>query len=226
MLRIVAPVGISSVPATDVGTVSAVNVGPVATVNIRIAVEVIEIVDGDVIAAPAAPISPTAAPPKGAHSHTHTERDGKSCRIVARRRIGNGRVRIRWRPVDDRGIVRGHIDDLRVGLLDHNHTLILDDLGFHFLLLGRFETAFVLSFFSHALHGIHHIALLRKKRVAQICRPLNVVGEPLCYIWQTSQCLNARVPGLLGNRIGKCFIFQAWIFGQPLFELHDFERIC
>jgi hypothetical protein len=138
MLRIVAPIGISSVTAADVGTVSAVNVCPIATVNVGVAIEVIEIVDGDVITTPAAPISPTAAPPKGAHSHTHAKRDGKPCRIVARWRIGNGRVRISWRSIDHRGVVGGHIDNLRVGLLDHNHTLVLDDLGFHLLLLSRF----------------------------------------------------------------------------------------
>jgi hypothetical protein len=164
MLRIVAPVGIPPVPAADVGTVSAVNVCAVATVDISVAIEVIEIVNCDVITTPAAAPSPTASP-KSTHGHAHAKRDGKPRRIIAWRRVGNRRVRISWWPVDDGRIVRGYINDLRVGLLDHNHTLLVDDLGLYLLLLCRLEIAVVLSFFSHALHSFHHVVLLREKRV-------------------------------------------------------------
>ena len=48
-------------------------------------------------------------------------------------------------------------------------------LGFHLLLLAGFQIAFVLGLFAHALHGIHHIALLGQERVAEVSGPLNVV---------------------------------------------------
>jgi hypothetical protein len=50
---------------------------------------------------------------------------------------------------------------LRIGLLNNDDVLVFDDLGFHVLLFGRFQIAGVLSFLAHALHGIHHVALLR-----------------------------------------------------------------
>jgi len=49
---------------------------------------------------------------------------------------------------------------LRVGLLDDDYALALDNLGFHPLLFGRFQVAGVLGFLSHALHSIHDIGLL------------------------------------------------------------------
>jgi len=57
--------------------------------------------------------------------------------------------------------------------------------------------------FAHALDRIHHIALLRQKRVAQICGPLKVVRESLDHLWKACQGLNAWIPGLLRNRISE-----------------------
>jgi hypothetical protein len=109
--------------------------------------------------------------------------------------------------------------------LDHDHTLILNDLGFYLLLLGRFQIAGVLCLLAHALHGIHHIALLRQKRVAQVRGPLNVFCQTLYYFGQRSQRLNAWIPGLFHGGIGECFILQPGILCQPLLELDYFERI-
>jgi hypothetical protein len=68
---------------------------------------------------------------------------------------------------------------LWIGLLDHDDTLALDDLGFHILLLSRFQVAIVLGFFAHALHGIHHTTLLGQKPVTQVRGPLNIVRQAL-----------------------------------------------
>jgi hypothetical protein len=67
MLRIVAPVGISaevSIPASRLirWAVPVANVGAVAAVNIRVADEIIIVIDVDVISAPSASPAPTAAP--------------------------------------------------------------------------------------------------------------------------------------------------------------------
>jgi hypothetical protein len=45
------------------------------------------------------------------------------------------------------------------------------------LLRCRFECTGHLRFAAHALDGIHHTALLREKRVAEIGCPLNVIGQ-------------------------------------------------
>jgi hypothetical protein len=55
---------------------------------------------------------------------------------------------------------------LRISLFDNNDGFAFDDLGFHLLLLGRFQVASVLRLLAHSLNGIHDIALLRKERVA------------------------------------------------------------
>jgi hypothetical protein len=101
---------------------------------------------------------------------------------------------------------------LWVGLLDHDHTFVLNDLGFDLLLLGRFQIPLVLGFFAHALHGIHYIALLRQESVAQIGGPLNVVSETFHHVGKGSHGLNAGIPGLLRDSIGECLIFQPGIF--------------
>jgi hypothetical protein len=72
MLRIVTPVTASTVPTADVGAVSAIDVGAVPSINIGVAIEVIKVVNGNVVPAPTAAISP-AASPKRAHRHTNTE---------------------------------------------------------------------------------------------------------------------------------------------------------
>jgi hypothetical protein len=100
---------------------------------------------------------------------------------------------------------------LRIGLLNHDNSLVLDHLGFHLLLFGRFQVAFILSLLAHALHGIHHIALLRQERVAQIRGPLNIVCQALYDVWQSRECLDTWIPRFLRYRIGECLVLQPLI---------------
>ena len=95
---------------------------------------------------------------------------------------------------------------MRIGLFDDDHALVFDDFGFHLLLLGGFQIALFLGLLAHALHGIHHIALLRQECVAQVGGPLNVVGEALDYIGQSRQGLDAWVPGLLRYGISESLV--------------------
>jgi len=114
---------------------------------------------------------------------------------------------------------------LWIGLFDHDHGLAFDDLGFHLLLLVRFQVAFILSLLAHALHGIHHVALLRQERVAQIGGPLDVVCQALYHVGQTSQGLDAWIPRLLRRSIGERFVLQSRVLRKPLLELDDLEGI-
>ena len=107
-------------------------------------------------------------------------------------------------------------------MFDHNHTLVLDDLGFHLLLLGGFQIAVLLSLFAHALHGIHHIALLRQKRVAQVSGPLDIVCKAFDYIGQSGHRLNARIPRLFCHSVGQSLVFQTRVFQKPLLKLDEF----
>jgi hypothetical protein len=110
-------------------------------------------------------------------------------------------------------------------LFDYDDWLVLDDSGFNYLLLRGFQIALAFSFLAHALHGIHHIALLRQERIAHIGSPANVVGEALYHIGQSGQCLNTWIPWLFCHSIGERLVFEPWVLRQPLLELNDFEWI-
>jgi hypothetical protein len=114
---------------------------------------------------------------------------------------------------------------LWISLFDYDHTLALDDLGLHLLLLARFQITGVLRLLAHALHSIHQIALLRQESVAQIGGPLDVVCQALDYIGQSGHRLDTWIPGLLRDGIGECLILEPGIPRQPLLELDQFERV-
>jgi hypothetical protein len=86
-------------------------------------------------------------------------------------------------------------------LLDNDHLLALNCLGFDLLVFIRHQSSFALCRHAHPLDGVHHIALLREKRVTEIRGPLNVVGEAFHHIGQSRHRLNARIPGLFLNRL-------------------------
>lgn len=51
-----------------------------------------------------------------------------------------------------------------------------------------------MRFCAHTLNGIHHVALLRKKRVTEIGGPLDIVRQSLNHIGQRGHCLDTRIP--------------------------------
>ena len=110
-------------------------------------------------------------------------------------------------------------------MLDHDHAFVFDDFGFHLLLFGRFQVAFVLSLLAHALHGIHDIALLREKCIPQVGGPLNVVCEAIYYFRQSRQSLDAGIPCLFRDGVGKRFVLQVLVLLQPLLELDYLKRV-
>jgi len=220
MLRVV-------LPGTIAGAISAaLRVHAVASLNVGVAVEVVIVVDGDVVVgAPTATITPTATP-KRTHHHADAKRNGHSRCVVAWRWVGDRWIRIRWRPVNHGRVITGNVDNLRVGLFDHDYGLALNDLRFYLYLLIRFQIAFVLGLRAHALDSVHDIFLLREEGVAQIRSPLNIVGKTFHNIRQSGQRLNARVPRLFGNRFGQSLVLEILIFPEPLLKLHDFQGIC
>lgn len=169
MLRVVIPVRTAAITVY-------------VAVRVYVAVEVVVVINLHIIVAPSGPPTPTATP-HCAHRHPDSKRDRHSGGVVSRRRIVDWRVGVHWSTVHDHRIVRRHVDDFGISLLDQYHSLALHDFGLDFLLLSRLQVAFVFCFFSHALHGLHHITLLRKKRVAKVGGPLNVVRQALHHVW-------------------------------------------
>jgi hypothetical protein len=195
-----------------------------ATADVRIAIEIVVVVDVNVIATPATTPAPTAAP-KRSHHHSDAEGDRHARGVVTPGRIVNRRIRIHRGTVDYYGIIRRYVYDLRIGLFDHDYALVFYDLCFHFLLLGGLQSAFVLCFPTHALNSVHDVALLCQKGVAEISGPLNVVCQPFGDFGQSRESLNARIPGLFRHCISKRFILQILILFKPLLKQDDLERI-
>jgi hypothetical protein len=110
-------------------------------------------------------------------------------------------------------------------LLNNDHLFALHGLRFNFHLFVRFQIALFLGLFAHALHRIHHVALLCQESVAEIGGPLNIIGEPLHHIGERRHGLNTGIPRLLRHRVHQGLVFQILVLSQPLLKLDKFQRI-
>jgi hypothetical protein len=145
--------------------ISTANIVAITPANVRVTNEIVIVIDVDVVAAPAAAPAPTAAP-KRTHHHSHAKRNRQAGGVVSCRRVVNRWVGIQGRTPNHHRVIRRYINDLGTRRFDHDHTFVLDYFGFYSLLFSRFQVAFVLGLLPHALHGIHHVALLGQKGVA------------------------------------------------------------
>src|SRR5207342_3611715 len=94
------------------------------------------------------------------------------------RRIVDGWIRIDGRSIYDGWVITRHIHDLSAGRLDHDDLFVLDGLSLDLLLFTGLESAILLSLGTHALHRIHHIALLREEGIAKVGGPFDVSRKP------------------------------------------------
>src|SRR6516162_454396 len=126
MLRIVLP----GVP-TAISRIDAV-----APLDVGVAIEIVIVVYGDVVVA-APPAAPTPAPgPHSSHGHSNAEGNCHSRSVVTRRRVSNRRVWVHGRAVDYRGVIARNVNNLGIGLLDHNDLFALHGLGLDLHLFG------------------------------------------------------------------------------------------
>ena len=118
--------------------------------------------------------------------------DGRRCQIRGgisrhnhRRAIHNGRI------------VSGHVDHLRICLLNHDDLrAFLDDLD----LPGGFQIAGLKSLAAHSLDGIHHIVLLHHRCFAQRRSPRQIVRQERHHGREQGDRLYRVVPILLIRR--------------------------
>ncbi len=87
------------------------------------------------------------------------------------------------------------------------------------------QGSLLLRLLPHPLDGVHDVALLVEEGVPEIRRPLDVVAEPLDDVGNRRHRLDARVPGLLGDRVGERLVLQVLVLREPLLELHDLQRV-
>src|SRR5882757_6123151 len=135
--------GAAAISASDVVAVPAVDIVSIAAVDVRVTIEVIVIINVDLVVSPACAPTPASSPSRS-HSDAEAKGNRHASGVVSRWRIVNGWVRIDWRAIHHHGIIRRHIDNLWVGLFNHDHALAFYNLGLHFLLLARFQIAGVL----------------------------------------------------------------------------------
>jgi hypothetical protein len=193
--------------------------------DVCVAIEIVVVIDVDVVVpTPTTPTAPTTAPHRP-HHHANAKRNRHSSGIISRGRIVDGRIGIDRRPVHHCRVIAGHVHHLRIGLFDNDDALVFDDLGFHFLLFVGLQVPFFLSLFAHPLNCSHDVALLRQKRIAKVCRPLDVVRQALHHIGHNSHRLNAWVPRLFRHSVGQSLILQGLVLLQKLLKLDEFERI-
>jgi hypothetical protein len=96
-------------------------------------------VDVDIAVAPSATPTPApAATPSGSERDAGPERNRRSRRISTDGRIVNRRIRVSRRAIDYRWVIRGDVNHVGAGLLNHDNLFALDRLGFHFLLCAGF----------------------------------------------------------------------------------------
>ena len=109
MLRIVLPVGPTAIIAKPTrwlirGSVTVADVISISAVDIRVSVEVVVVIYVDVIATPAAAITPTATPERP-HRYTDPKGKGHSGCVISRRRVVNRWIRIDRRTIDHNRVV-------------------------------------------------------------------------------------------------------------------------
>jgi hypothetical protein len=159
-----APCGLSRSPVAESASVASTSRRPirnaVAATDIRVAVEIVIVVDGDVIPAPAAAATPTATPERP-HHNAHTEGDRHASGVIPRGRVVDGGVGVDRGTVDHDGVIARNVHDLRTSLLNNDDLFGFDDFRFDRLLLVGFEITFLLRLLAHALHRVHYVALLR-----------------------------------------------------------------
>src|SRR5271156_2479434 len=221
VLRIVLPAVASSTTGLLRGTIAVTDVLAVRVVN-----EVVIVIDVYVVvsSAPSSVVAPTSTP-SCPDSQANTERDRHSRRVIAGRRIIDGWVGISWRAVHHHRVVAGNVDDLRIGLLDHDHLFAFYYPRFNLHLLIGFEVPLFLCLRSHALHCIHGVVLLRQECVAEFRGPLDVIHQALDHIRKRGHGLDAWVPRLLLHRVSERFVLQSLVFLQPLLELNKLQRV-
>ena len=78
---------------------------------------------------------------------------------------------------------------------------------------------------TQALHGVEHVLLLGQEGIAELLRPLELVGHRLQHLGKGDQRLHADVPGLGLDRLDRCVALDVRIGLYPARGIDDLERI-
>jgi hypothetical protein len=230
----VASASVSPIASADLGlgpvhVLLAVDVDVVVAVLLPAAAPVV-VVHVDVVVAPVAAVAD-----ERADAHADAEREearhrhlsarvagvGVAGRVAVRRRV----VRLRRRRAVCRRRILRHVHGVRLGRLDDDRLLLVDDLLGDLLLLGGLERAAGLGQLPHALHRVQHVVLLGEEGVAKVLRPVEVLGHALQEVGELRETLDARVPVLLRERLVEVVALEVLVLAPPAVRLDDLERV-
>lgn len=205
MLDMVSPFAV-----TAVDIVTGVSVVDVGVVNVDIAV-----------VTPATIITPAASPGRS------QEKAGSKCQPHSRdiSRVRNRRVGISRLAINHNRIIGRNVNHIRLCLFDDDHLLAFDGLCFNNLFRIGLECPGPLGLRAHPLDSSHHVARLRKIGVAQLRRPLDVLGKTHHHIREPCHRLDARIPVLFQDRVLQGLVLQILVSIQPLLELNNLKWI-
>src|SRR5579862_5997163 len=130
-------------------------------------------IDKNVAAEPVAPPTPTAPSPAAPAAEIQAQIEPRE----PSKAYVNPRVKQRWISTPNRrsphinGIVIRHVPYIGIGRFDSDCRLATLVFGGDCLLRGGVESAPLLGLRAHALDGLHHVRLLRKKSVSELRGP-------------------------------------------------------
>jgi hypothetical protein len=141
MLRVMLPA-----PTCISAAIAAPNAGiAVTTADVRVSVEIIVVVDGNVVVTAPAAVSPSATP-SSTHGHSDSKRNCHTRRVVTGRRVGNRWVWVNRGTVYCRRVIAGDVDHFWARLFDDDDGLIFYNLCLHFHLLIGLQISRIFCF--------------------------------------------------------------------------------
>jgi hypothetical protein len=140
-------------------------------------------------------------------------------RVVVREIVGRI-LGVRPFAVDDGRIVVGHVYRVGICRLDGDDLPVLFLTNRDLLLRGRCQLVVRLSLRAQPLDRIHHVGLLRKKRIAEFLCPIELGAHHGEHGRRCNQCLHAAIPRLLVHRGLQLIVLELLVFSQPPIGLH------
>ncbi|MNR05426.1 hypothetical protein D3C85_1214580 [compost metagenome] len=105
---------------------------------------------------------------------------------------------------------------MRIGRLDLHDGRAARLLRHHLLLLGGLQRAGLLRLHAQALHRVHHVIGLGEKGIAHRVYPLRLAAHHVHHGWERDERLHARVPLLVGHRLGRRVAGETGVGLRPL----------
>ena len=174
---------------------------------------------------------PVASAPQGASDgDASCEPEHASCDITGRIPVIGRVIRISPCAIDHGRVVRGNVNDLRIGRFDDNDRFLLSGVGryrllFDLLFFGRLEITGCICLCTQILDRCEHVLLLREKRITQLLGPADLVAHHFQNLGKRGQRFDAWVPRFFLHGALKRISGHTGIGLDPPLGLNHLERV-